>query len=643
MTPRLATVWFEHYSEPWETLPACDSVDIVRQALQDQGFEHESWSDKGNHGSHLTAIRARMDALADAWKNEPEKAKLPLVLYWSGHGGIHGKDFYFILPEHPEALRGWAASELSRALAAEDQAGRRDSSDAWRLVLLDTCQSVEAIAEILGRCGGMLPAQLMLLASGPGEQPTGELARRFRRVLEDMAKESGRFTLREVVRRIADDDYSRAQGSFAVDAMWPGEPASPIQATYDDLVEFRTMLKDLPDAALRHFLPKARGRESFTNLDAELSTPPWRFVGRNTERSEVGRWLRESSGLLAVTGRAGSGKSALLGMVLASTVPGLLDALREKGCDVTQPSADPPKGFSFDAILHLSGQTVQEFIGSLVDALGLQPTERLEDMAAQVAAKYPTGVRILSDALDEAVDPIPIISGLRQLAAQPGAQVIVGTRRSLGERIDDPTRSGESLIERLTPDRTVTVERDEDAAYDYAYRTLRESEKLTEDDVRRCARAISEPDQPFLFARLAVYELLADPAKAQPEQLESLLATGHGGIFAVSFERINSKSRRTGAVVRSLAYSFGRGFPRTDGIWQTAANALYQSELEPNTPKPDPITDSDIGTALDEAGAYIMIDFEHGQSVFRLAHRTFREYFEDLDALESAAGTAAEG
>lgn len=29
-----------------------------------------------------------------------------------------------------------------------------------------------------------------------------------------------------------------------------------------------------------------------------------------------------------------------------------------------------------------------------------------------------------------------------------------------------------------------------------------------------------------------------------------------------------------------------------------------------------------------------MIDFEHGQSVFRLAHRTFREYFEDLDARE---------
>lgn len=203
----------------------------------------------------------------------------------------------------------------------------------------------------------------------------------------------------------------------------------------------------------------------------------------------------------------------------------------------------------------------------------------------------------------------------------------VGTRRSLGERIDDPTRTGESLIERLTPGHTITVERDEDAAYDYAYRTLRESETLTEDAVRRCARAISERDQPFLFARLAIYELLADPSKAEPEQLESLLATGHGGIFAVAFERINNKSRRTGAVVRSLAYSFGRGFPRTDGIWQTAANALYQSEREPNASQPDPITDSDIGTALDEAGAYIMIDFEYGQSVFCLAHRTFRKYF----------------
>ena len=61
-------------------------------------------------------------------------------------------------------------------------------------------------------------------------------------------------------------------------------------------------------------MPKAQGRSS--------GEPTWYFEGRGRERREITEWLHTtSSGLLAVTGPAGSGKSAVLGNLVVHSNP----------------------------------------------------------------------------------------------------------------------------------------------------------------------------------------------------------------------------------------------------------------------------------------------------------------------------------
>ena len=51
------------------------------------------------------------------------------------------------------------------------------------------------------------------------------------------------------------------------------------------------------------------------------------------------------------------------------------------------------------------------------------------------------------------------------------------------------------------------------------------------------------------------------------------------------------------------------------------ANALKDDD------SPVLVTENDIDDVLRDAGPYIMLDGEDGQSVYRLAHRTYKEFF----------------
>ena len=119
--------------------------------------------------------------------------------------------------------------------------------------------------------------------------------------------------------------------------------------------------------------------------------------------------------------------------------------------------------------------------------------------------------------------------------------------------------------------------------------------------------------QPFLFARLAVYEVLADPRRVTSQaRFDELLAHGHAGIFTLAVARLAASDPVAESLLHVLAYSRGNGFPRSDGIWATAGSALAGTEL----------SDLDIARTLELAAPYIMEDTEFGQAVYRLAHRT---------------------
>jgi hypothetical protein len=58
--------------------------------------------------------------------------------------------------------------------------------------------------------------------------------------------------------------------------------------------------------------------------------------------------------------------------------------------------------------------------------------------------------------------------------------------------------------------------------------------------------------------------------------------------------------------------------PRQGRTWVIVAQALAPDVT---------LTEQDVDRLRDDAAPYIMLDAEDGQSVYRLAHRTFQEHF----------------
>lgn len=149
----------------------------------------------------------------------------------------------------------------------------------------------------------------------------------------------------------------------------------------------------------------------------------------------------------------------------------------------------------------------------------------------------------------------------------------------------------------------------------------REPVKVISAEPRRTSpnQRIQAKQQPFLFARLAVREIIRESLwlTASDAELDDLLGHGHAGIFGRAVTRYETTAPRIAALLRALAYAFGNGFPRNDGIWAEAGTALYGS----------PLDDRDIERALNDAASYIMKDSEYQQTTYRLAQRTFVEHY----------------
>ena len=87
---------------------------------------------------------------------------------------------------------------------------------------------------------------------------------------------------------------------------------------------------------------------------------------------------------------------------------------------------------------------------------------------------------------------------------------------------------------------------------------------LTGDRIDQLAARIAGYAQPFLFARLAVAEIIADPGLAQnKELLAQMLDSGHSGIFGHAVSRLSTHRSRGGGAAARLNHGRGNGFPRT--------------------------------------------------------------------------------
>jgi WD40 repeat protein len=90
-------------------------------------------------------------------------------------------------------------------------------------------------------------------------------------------------------------------------------------------------------------------------------------------------------------------------------------------------------------------------------------------------------------------------------------------------------------------------------------------------------------------------------------------------LFSAAVERVAAQHPDMRTLLLALALARGRGLPRVDGTWVAVADALGRR----------PVDEDLVDLLLRTAAPYVMLDAEHGQGVYRLAHRAFIEHFRD--------------
>ncbi|WAZ21741.1 ATP-binding protein [Streptomyces cinnabarinus] len=596
-----------------QTFPALDADDQaarVAELVEEIGGQEEHW---GPGPRDYSSVGGRLRA----WAHPP--APRSSMLYWAGHGQALGPKAWLAVEDTPDPMTVNALNPASFAeYVIEEWRHRSLDEEAWALVVIEACGAKRFVEILLSRLydeGGLD----RLAVIGVGGYGAGYLGK-FRQVLSDAlsgySDNDEAIQLRDLVGRV--QDRLGDSGMVADLGLYQAPPlprrrlTGPVTAPLDVYAELRDFVATLTPDERGHFLPKAQGAEQ-----GELA---WYFMGRREEGARIAEWLHTATrGMLVVTGEAGSGKSALLGNVVVQANPELSALLARAGMTDGPGMETLPPPHVFDAVLHLTGATTTDVVRQLAADDSVEDADQL----VALLSERETPFTVLVDALDEAQDPLVVARGtLARIAEIDGVRVLIGTRGSTKEGPDSPAGEDTDILDALgSPPERVTVERDSAAADEYVRRRLLagfpEIDMAELDAVRR---EIEARERHFLYARLAVHELMARPEllrSANREQRGELLAHDYRALFAAAVSRLGDRDPAYAPLLEALALGQGRGLPRTDGVWQIAARTLDSAAID----------EAAVDALLADAAPYIMLDAEHGQSVYRLAHRTFQEHY----------------
>ncbi|MFC8429241.1 hypothetical protein [Streptomyces sp. NPDC057253] len=612
-----------------DPLDTAVEVESVAELLAPFGAEVHPWEvpdeDRG-----ADAVEERLNHWA-----EPT-SPADTFLYWLGHGESDGQSARLAHSRSPRPLTTGGMSPERIVEYLTSRQGHRLADGTWAIVVIDACRSARFVqlmsAEAHADAAGGPRNVLMVATSEEGIANLG----RFRKALDTAL----------TVNFPAENTISLWALAAELSRNLPGCPVIPhgieptaalerrvptlagaITAPLDVLADIEAILAGFTDDERRHFIPKASG--------AEFGEQAWYFEGRAAERDQLLNWLDTARGGLAVvTGASGSGKSALLGHVLVHTRPQLSSLLARAGQLDPLPSDAPCPHDPFDVVLHLTGAAPQDVVSRIAQAAGLptpprdpSPTVQTDWLHTQMQRRSKP-FTLLADGLDEG--HLPQVSAqrvLRRLAKLPQVRVIVGTRRSTKEGPDFPRPVDEDLLDALgEADLLIDVPRDGDAVTRYVRRRLTDAvsarpEATSSDRIDQIATAIGERDREFLYARLAVHEILQNPTLltgGDQHELNALLDSDHRRLFARAVDRLTAGAAVNGPLLAALALAQGHGLPLRDGIWASTATAIADGLT---------VKDEHIDTLTRTAAPYLMLDTESGQSVYRLAHRTFAEHF----------------
>jgi WD40 repeat protein len=617
----------EYLESRWPDLSeAEEEARLIGEILADWGGVVEPW-DVGSSQRDRTRVEDRLNDWADTGRSRSS------VLLWLGHGDSNDDQARLIVRGGHRADHQLLPEELASHVVAEH---RMRSAPHWAIVVIEACGAAR-FAQLVGAVLHRERALDGVLVIGSGADLGSGYLGMFREALSQVRdtyfSNDSQISLGDLSNRL-DEVLTHGfvvRGTFRRSAsLVPRRAlAQNLTTPMDVYADLRRVVDQLPERERLHFARRGTG--------ADLLEFGWHFAGRAAERAAILDWFdRHDHGMLVLTGPPGCGKSALLGDLLLHARPDVRDLLGRAG-HLGNDWADAASLPEIDGSLLLTGEDTHAVVDAVARiarvVLGGDALSAAERVNALLAALGRRGGRLalLADALDEAQDPAEIGVLLSRACALPGVRIVLATRPA--PPADRPGAGELDLLKAVGQHAghvtVYGVDRDEEAMVEFATSRLRAGAADTSaDQLDRALADVAaflastsraEHEREFLHVRLVVRELLADQEllrdRGRTERLR-LLELGRAALFQRALDRITRSLPVAAPFLRALAFAQGRGLPRADRIWAAVAESLV-----PETH----LTDADLQAVLDQAGPYIMLDAEDGQSVFRLAHRTFAE------------------
>ncbi|WP_255303641.1 AAA family ATPase [Streptomyces sp. F-7] len=615
------------------------------------------------------------------------------ILYWTGHGVQRRDEGYFLA-----CADSWESGEFDpdKAVPLLELVGLllRPEFEADTLLIVDACssQSYNSLTEAVRHA--------VELQRDPAVVRAWESRRKGFAVMgtsgADAQVPAGRWVtwLEEALAKpdFTADDASRPFEPQALYLPLPYLCQAVDARAADDGLDERAQRPDcweiraLPNSFLDNPFHQRSDRRPYT--PATLTRrKPWieaeqfglednshlhrHFAGRREALSRIVRWMdTHPQGMLAVTGLAGTGKTALLGRLALTSLPGWRAALG--------PGLDPatlPRTGTVHAALSCQGQSAHSLAAQLREVLsaidGAPPlpeepvtserfTEAFEQLVGQAGS-----VNLLFDGLDEALpDQAHAIARhvLGPLAKTLGVRVIVATRAQPRWRTTAPADE-ESLLDALELSvEPLVLGDDAEARAGIAgmVRSVLDTEgspyrgEARQEDREWTAETVAQRSHgSFLVARLVATGLARRTTVAAETELTAWLRDGGTDLRTRLTEETahlagQPGARRAHEVLRALAVAQGPGLAQ-DAAWLSLADALR----EPGSPE---LTARDVRQVCRSAGGGIVAaqkDGRHpgGRTRYQLAHPSFGDFFltdaglttreahrRVLDALRAGAG-----
>ncbi|WP_167406110.1 caspase family protein [Amycolatopsis thailandensis] len=595
---------------------AVEDAERVRRLLAPMGYEVVL--------PGLAAMSARdVPVEVQRWAvREKLGAQDVVVVYFAGHGVAEVDRHYLQLSDAEAALTATAlaSEDLARPfMGGQVQLGHL-------LVILDTCYAGAGTNDIARLAGELIRSQpkaagRWTLAAARGKQtardnafvdaladtlahPQAGARQEFLSVREVTTRINAYFKDKEIPQRASHSvvDSDGQVPFFSNPAHIPDLPAGDLD------VATLALLRKRVD---RHFVPRARGVEHAGDVGDY-------FTARTTALRELAAWLhaeRHDRRARVVTGQPGSGKSALLGRLILLTEPD------EPARARTDPDALPPAGLQI-VPLHARRATRDSLTRDLATTLGA-PEADLDELL-QILAERPAPLVIVVDALDEAGTAGDPNEGmrigrelLRPMTSMPTVRLIIGTRapliRTFGRAIevldlDDPTYIDRGDVAAYARDVLLDVH-DPDSRSPY-----RGNASLA----ATIGHAIADrAGTSFLVARMTATALVHGQITIDTTTpgWRNTLPRDATEAFAAYLARFGPNRPKVERLLRPLAYAQGAGLPWST-LWGPLAEALSGI----------PCPRDDLRWLQEHAGAYLLENTAHHDSVFRLFHETMAEH-----------------